>query len=203
MRAINSSTAGRFLPIETAMTPIPTHLHTSHRRTRAVATLILAAALGLACTAVSTSAASAKRRAPRPAPVAAPTDPEVASFVREVNAYRVSIGLEPLIWDRGVAAVARAHSRNMVAHHFFSHTDPDGLRSKDRFAAAGIRYAAMGENIAYGHETGASVLKAWLKSPGHRANIEDPTYTRHGVGKVGTYWTHDFLRPRTTITTSR
>jgi uncharacterized protein YkwD len=120
-----------------------------------------------------------------------------------VNHHRVSIGLRPLIWDNRVASVARAHSRDMVTRHFFSHANPDGLRSKDRLVAAGIRYAAMGENIAYGHTTGTSVLDAWLKSPGHRTNIEDPTYTHHGVGKVGTYWTHVFLRPRTLTTTSR
>lgn len=173
------------------------------RRMRSLTLLILAASFGLACAAGPTSGASAARRTPRAASASVSADPEIDSFVRQVNAYRVSIGLQPLIWDRGVAAVARAHSRNMVAHHFFSHTDPDGLRGKDRLVAAGIRYAAMGENIAYGHETGTSVLKAWLRSPGHRENIEDPTYTHHGVGKAGTYWTHVFLRPRTTTTTSR
>lgn len=179
------------------------HPRTDARWARALASLILFVSLGLAGTAVSAPAASMARRAPGPAPVAAPTDSEVVSFVQKMNAHRVSIGLPPLIWDRRVAAVARAHSRDMVARHFFSHTDPDGLRSRDRLGAAGIRYVAAGENIAYGHATGASVLKAWLESSGHRANIENPTYTHHGVGKVGTYWTHVFLRPKVTSTASR
>ncbi|HKQ18391.1 MAG TPA: CAP domain-containing protein [Candidatus Eisenbacteria bacterium] len=120
-----------------------------------------------------------------------------------MNEYRASKGLRPLIWHRGLASVARGHSKDMVARHFFSHENPDGLRARDRLAVAGIAYAAMGENIAYGHATGAAVLNAWLKSSGHRHNIEDPAYTHHGVGKVGTHWTHVFLRPRTKTTASR
>lgn len=169
---------------------------------RSLAPLVLCASLGLACTAGSARTASVARGV-RTAPVTASTDPEIASFVKKMNAYRASVGLPPLIWHRGLASVARGHSKDMVARHFFSHRNPDGLRSRDRLAVAGIAYAAMGENIAYGHATGAAVLAAWLKSSGHRHNIEDPTYTHHGVGKVGTHWTHVFLRPRTRTTASR
>lgn len=169
---------------------------------RSLAPVILCASLGLACTAGSARTASVGRGAGS-APAVASTDPEVASFVKEMNDYRVSMGLRPLIWHRGLASVARGHSKDMVARHFFSHENPDGLRSRDRLAVAGITYAAMGENIAFGHRTGASVLNAWLKSSGHRHNIEDPAYTHHGVGKVGTHWTHVFLRPRTRTTASR
>lgn len=172
------------------------------RWVRPLAPLILCASLGLACTAGSARTASVARRGPA-APVAASTDPEIASFVKKMNAYRASQDLPPLIWHRGVASVARGHSKDMVSRHFFSHRNPDGLRSRDRLAVAGITYAAMGENIAFGHKTGASVLNAWLKSSGHRHNIEDPTYTHHGVGKVGTHWTHVFLRPRSRTTASR
>ena len=185
------------------MSRILIHPRTGARWARALAPVVMFISLGLACTAASAPRATAARRAPVPAPVARPTDSEVVSFVRQMNDHRVSIGLPPLIWDRRVSVVARAHSRDMLVRHFFSHTDPDGLRSRDRIGAAGIRYSALGENIAYGHATGTSVLNAWLLSSGHRANIENPTYTHHGVGKVGTYWTHVFLRPRTATTASR
>jgi len=93
--------------------------------------------------------------------------------------------------------VAQAHSQDMVDRGFFSHTNPDGESPFDRLAEAGIAYAAAGENIAYGYSTASSVLAAWLGSSGHRANIEYAGYTHHGVGLVGTYWTHVFLRPST------
>jgi uncharacterized protein YkwD len=125
-----------------------------------------------------------------------PVDPEVASFVRLMNAHRRSLGLSPLVWDRRAAAVAEAHSRDMDDHRYFSHTWSDGHSTWDRLAARGVTYSQAGENIAWGQETGSAVLAAWLHSPGHRANIENGSFTHEGVGKVGPYWTHVFIRPR-------
>jgi uncharacterized protein YkwD len=124
-----------------------------------------------------------------------PTDPEVVSFVKLMNAHRRSLGLSPLAWDPRAAAVAKAHSRDMFERDYFSHTSPDGRKMRDRLEARGITYSEAGENIAWGQETGRAVLTAWLRSPGHRHNIERPGYTRHGVAKVGPYWTHVFIRP--------
>lgn len=129
------------------------------------------------------------------APTAGPIDREVASFVKLMNAHRISLGLSPLIWDSRAAAVAQAHSRDMFERHYFSHTWSDGRSTWDRLAGRDITYSRAGENIAWGQETGSAVLRAWLHSPGHRANIERGSYTHHGVGKVGTYWTHVFIRP--------
>jgi uncharacterized protein YkwD len=129
---------------------------------------------------------------PPPPPVT--LSPAVSEFVELMNAHRTSMGLAPLAWDAGVAAVAQAHSEDMVARSFFSHTNPDGESPFDRLSAAGITYTAAGENIAYGYPTASSVLTAWLGSDGHRRNIENANYTHHGVGLEGTYWTHVFIR---------
>lgn len=127
-------------------------------------------------------------------PAPGPSAPEAQAFVASMNQHRVSLGLSPLTWDPGVAAVATAHSQDMVDRGFFSHTNPDGETPWDRMAAAGVTYTAAGENIAYGYPTGSAVLAAWLGSPGHKANIENPNFTHHGVGLVGTHWTHNFIR---------
>jgi len=127
-----------------------------------------------------------------------PADPEVASFVRLLNAHRISRGLPPLLWDNRVAAVARAHSRDMSHGHYFSHTWSDGRLSWGRLTARGVTYSQAGENIAWGQTTGRAVLESWLHSPGHRKNIENGSFTAHGVGKVGAYWTHIFIRPAKT-----
>lgn len=42
--------------------------------------------------------------------------------------------------------------------------------------------SAVGENVAYGFSTARSVHRAWMNSPGHRANILNRTYRRVGVG---------------------
>jgi uncharacterized protein YkwD len=124
-----------------------------------------------------------------------PTDSEVASFIRRVNSYRVSRGLPALVWDRRAAAVAKAHSRDMFDEGYFSHMSPNGRSLRDRLKAGSLDYSRAGENIAWGQTTGREVLSAWLRSKGHRRNIESRDFTHHGVGKVGPYWTHLLLRP--------
>jgi uncharacterized protein YkwD len=155
-----------------------------------LAVMLLASGEGGAATA---SSVASHTRAP--ARTTGPTDPEVVSFVKLMNKHRISLGLSPLVWDSRAAAVAQAHSRDMFKRHYFSHTSLDGRSTWDRLEARGITYSQAGENLAWGQGTGSAVLTGWLHSPGHRANIENGSYTRHGVGKVGTYWTHIFIRP--------
>ena len=140
------------------------------------------------------TAASFAARTRAPAPPSGPTNREVVSFVKLMNAHRVSLGLSALVWDRRAAAVAQAHSQDMFDRHYFSHTSRDGRSTWDRLAARGVTYSQAGENIAWGQGTGSAALTAWLDSRGHRRNIESGSYTHHGVGKVGTYWTHVFIR---------
>jgi uncharacterized protein YkwD len=165
----------------------------SYRRLFNLAT---AAAFALTLLACGDTGEPAAPPPPGPEPPAL-VSPAVAEFVDLVNAHRTSMGLAQLTWDAEVAAVAQAHSQDMVARGFFSHTNPDGESPFDRLRAAGIAYSAAGENIAYGYPTPASVLAAWLGSDGHRANIENANYTHHGVGLAGTDWTHLFIRSPT------
>jgi uncharacterized protein YkwD len=79
---------------------------------------------------------------------------------------------------------------------YFAHTSPDGVDPFERLSAAGITWGAAGENIAHGQPTAAAVMAGWLSSRGHRANLENAAYTHHGVGLVGTHWTHVFIRRR-------
>jgi uncharacterized protein YkwD len=149
--------------------------------------MLLACGDGRAATAPDTRSRGSVR-------TAGPTDRAVISFVKLMNAHRASRGLSPLVWDSRVASVAQAHSRDMFERHYFSHTSFDGRSTWDRLAVRGVTYSRAGENIALGQVTGRAVLEAWLRSPGHRKNIERGSYTHHGVGKVGTYWTHVFIR---------
>lgn len=155
---------------------------------------LLAAAVALALLLAACGDDHPAAPSPEDGPPPVSSSPEVAEFVDRVNAHRAALGLATLEWDPAIAAVAQAHSEDMVARGFFSHTNPDGESPFDRLAAAGIAYSAAGENIAYGFPTPASVLAAWLGSDGHRANIENASYTHHGVGLAGTHWTHLFVR---------
>lgn len=120
------------------------------------------------------------------------SDPRVADFVELMNEHRLDIGCPALEWHQPTAEVAQAHSVDMIARDFFAHSNPDGHSPFDRLTSAGIDYGMAAENIAYGYPDAASVLQAWLDSPGHRGNIENCALRQHGVGLVDTHWTHLF-----------
>lgn len=130
--------------------------------------------------------------APAPAPAMPTRTDPVRQLVALVNWHRSSIGLQPLRWDDRLAAVARGHSRDMLRRGFFGHRNPDGEDPFDRLHEAGIRYRAAGENVAEGQATARQVFDAWMKSRGHRANIERRSFTHHGIGLEGRRWTHVF-----------
>lgn len=126
---------------------------------------------------------------------ATPDDPAVARFTELLNTRRIAAGCPPLAWDARVAAVAAAHSRDMVERGYFSHTSPTGDDPFRRLEAAGIAFVAAAENIAHGSETGEGVFRQWEESPGHRANMMSCRYTLQGVGRFGTYWTQLLMTP--------
>lgn len=120
-----------------------------------------------------------------------------AQVVDLTNRERARAGLPPLATDPLLSTAAQAHSADMVARAFYSHTSPEGSRPWDRAAAAGARQRSIGENIACGQRSPAEVVDGWMNSPGHRANILKPDFTHIGIGfagggPAGTYWTQLF-----------
>ncbi|RMB80048.1 CAP domain-containing protein [Streptomyces shenzhenensis] len=120
-----------------------------------------------------------------------------ADVVELTNRERGRARLAPLAVDPLLTAAAQAHSADMVARDFYSHTSPEGSQPWDRAAAAGSRRRTIGENIACGQRSAAEVVEGWMNSPGHRANILKPDFTHIGVGfvgggRTGTYWTQLF-----------
>jgi uncharacterized protein YkwD len=124
-----------------------------------------------------------------------PEDPAIREFVSLVNAKRLSAGCPELKWDNRIAAVAQGHSRDMVSRHFFSHTNPEGKDPFERLKKSNLLFSAAAENIALGQHTGKEVFETWLRSSGHRKNMLNCRYTRHGVGRTRDCWTHDLLKP--------
>ncbi|SMD05457.1 CAP domain-containing protein [Sporomusa malonica] len=98
-----------------------------------------------------------------------------------LNNDREKQGLPRLIADSRLTQVARKHAADMVSKNYFSHTNLQGQSPFDRLKANGIAYRSAGENIAYNYNI-ADMEAAWMKSPGHRANILNSGYTHVGVG---------------------
>jgi uncharacterized protein YkwD len=104
------------------------------------------------------------------------------------NKFRAANGRRPLKSNRRLVAAAREHASNMVANHFFSHTDPGGRDALQRIK--GARYLGrspdwtVGENIAWGQGdlgTARSIVSAWIDSPGHRRNLLNRRYRETGL----------------------
>lgn len=98
-----------------------------------------------------------------------------------VNQERTKRGLKPLQWDPEILPVARAHSQDMFARGYFSHYTLEGKDPFDRMKAGGIKYFSAGENLALG-PTLSICHEGLMNSPGHKANILNPTYGRVGIG---------------------
>ena len=125
----------------------------------------------------------------------------LGEVVEQTNAERARRGLPPLALDARLAAAAQAHSADMVRRGFFAHESPDGRQVWDRAVAEGYAYRKVAENIAAGQRTADEVVRGWMESQGHRANILDRDLTQIGVGRAeggsyGVYWTQVFGTPR-------
>ena len=116
-----------------------------------------------------------------------------------MNEDRLDHDLPALLCSVSLVEVARLHSEDMSLRGFFSHVNPEGEQPWDRLERFGVtNWQTVGENIARGDMTPAVVERAWMNSPGHRANILNPDYTHIGVGVFrdgnNTSWTQLFAR---------
>ncbi|MDT4993040.1 MAG: hypothetical protein QOH97_2932 [Actinoplanes sp.] len=135
--------------------------------------------------------------------VATPAEAAVTSWQRLqsdvvswTNHQRVKSGCKALSLNAGLTRAGRDHSAWMARTGTFSHIGSGGSAFDARIRTAGYRKPSA-ENIAMGYRTGADVVNAFMKSPGHRANILNCQSKTVGVGAVystnGTpYYTEDF-----------
>jgi uncharacterized protein YkwD len=123
-----------------------------------------------------------------------------AEVLTLVNRERARAGCRALAVDTRLATAAGRHSADMARRGYFSHTTPEGVTFSTRITNAGYRWSFVGENIALGQRTPAAVMRAWMTSPGHRANILNCRFRHIGVGlaydaRRVPYWTQDFGTP--------
>jgi uncharacterized protein YkwD len=104
-----------------------------------------------------------------------------------VNKARTSAGLRGFRWSSRLARAATRHARDMSRRGYFAHQRSGGPSLGRRVRAAGFRGRNVGEAIAYGCgslSTPASIVRAWLGSPPHRAILLSRR-SRVGVGVSG------------------
>lgn len=137
----------------------------------------------------------------------APTEPETSTtpgspessyaeqVIALVNQERAKEGLSPLVYDASIEKAALVRAKEIQTS--FSHTRPNGSSFSTVFSEMGITYRRVGENIAWGQKSPEEVVRVWMNSPSHRANIMNANYGRIGVGhltnaKGVSYWVQLF-----------
>jgi uncharacterized protein YkwD len=158
-------------------------------------------------TAAPTSAAATPTKAATTPPAKPKTTAPAAgnsSYEQQVlvivNTERAKAGCKPLAYNAKLTTAARKHSQDMATNDYFSHTSQDGTSFATRITNAGYKWSGAAENIAKGQRTPADVMKAWMNSSGHRANILNCGLKDLGVGLAyqgkTPIWTQDFGSPR-------
>ena len=129
--------------------------------------------------------------APQPAAQAEPEEKEVdgvklaaieANAVSYTNQERVRYGLPPLAVDKELMESARRHAAWMTRNRSMVHTSQP-----------------VAENIAMGQPHSSDVVRSWMNSSGHRANILNGGHLRIGVAAYRTengtiFWCQQFRR---------
>lgn len=118
--------------------------------------------------------------------------PALKAVLVKVNAQRTKRGLKPLRATVCLTKkVAQPWAKHLAETETLVHQDLSPIFK----TCPGL--SRVGENIAYGYPTAGAVVKAWMNSPGHRANILNRRFTKIGLGLArsddGTkYWVQDF-----------
>ncbi len=100
-----------------------------------------------------------------------------------LDAERRRAGLAPLHARTILTRPAQRHTRVMVTRGQLGHGD---LGRRLRAYTAGHRFA-IGENVASdpgARVTVATIVRRWMRSPPHRANILQPRFRDVGIGVV-------------------
>lgn len=107
--------------------------------------------------------------------------PDLATeLLDRLNLLRIEAGEEPLAWSAALAEIAARHGLEMYRDGYFSHVSPVTGSVADRLATQGIPFRIAGENLAL-NPTVDGVHGGLTESPGHRATMLEPRFTRVGI----------------------
>lgn len=122
--------------------------------------------------------------------------------LRLVNIERANAGAAPLVLDEALCNAANMRAIEMDCIGVFGHKRPNDHSCFEVYDICNVEWQnACGENIAAGQATPEDVMKSWLSSAGHKANILSPEYTKMGLGysnsgcgagEYSHYWAQEF-----------
>jgi uncharacterized protein YkwD len=153
-------------------------------RTTALSTALLAAVLALPVSAQAMPAGEKPHVRPR-------SNSWEARVLQLTNDRRRAHGVGPLKASKCADGFAESWTRHLARKQELVHQDLGPILKCPHTSS-------VGENIAYGYETPRQLVRAWMHSEGHRANILSSHFHRLGVAgwrsvNGVTYATQDFI----------
>lgn len=114
-----------------------------------------------------------------------------ATLWQLMNGARVNNGRRAVLQHSTLVSLARWRSKDQVDRNYFSHTVAGtGYEVYHWYDTNGLNYSWGGENIGWNSgyadaDSPVAIHEGFMNSPGHRANVLEPSFTHGGVGAYG------------------
>jgi uncharacterized protein YkwD len=117
--------------------------------------------------------------------VSVPLDRVEKAIYRAINRARRRFGLRHLRLAGPLSEAAQSHSRDLAVHHLLSHSSSDGTPFYTRIRRAD-HTRVVGETLltCTGGSSAKKVVRAWMHSPPHRAELLGRPYRAMGIGRA-------------------
>jgi hypothetical protein len=102
-------------------------------------------------------------------------------LIDQTNSERQGENLNELSLSPKLIAAAQLKANDMAEKSYFAHTSPEGINPWYWFRKVGYRFSFAGENLAVNFRDSSAVTRAWMESPGHRANILNQEFSEIGI----------------------
>lgn len=102
------------------------------------------------------------------------------------NQERQKNGTHSLFFNQQLSIAAEKKAEDMFEYDYWAHNSPSGKTPWVFIKSSGYKYVYAGENLARGFSNSEDVVKAWMESPDHRANMLSSNYQDVGFAvKIG------------------
>lgn len=107
---------------------------------------------------------------------------DLQEIITLTNNERADRDLHRLSTSSTLFIAAQKRADDMANREYFSHETPDGDPFWKTLEDVAYEYQYAGENLAVHFYTPEQLVSAWMRSPGHKANILNPNFEEIGVG---------------------
>lgn len=108
----------------------------------------------------------------------------------------------PISWSAALADASAVHAQDLALRNELAHAGRDGSQGSDRLRRAGYAWRRWAENLGAGRRASLDdMLRQWLASPGHCANLMQAELLHAGLACVvnadqRVYWVLELAAPR-------